>query len=203
MIKQGDMIRVLRSGAYEEPHEVKVVYVDEETIGVEYEENLNLHSCGGLAKKGHGWYIRNEKGFIEEIVKDARFDELDEELLKQIDNNTVEGINIRINGNFIRVENREKEILLLANLKQDKIIKLTEIENKLEKKIINHILGRFEIKKGYGIDDNFKLTKVIEKQKEEDRKPVRHAKKKVINTKKVYETEEDLLRELGVDATPF
>ena len=58
-VKVGDRVRAIRDDR-DRRLEVKigsVVEVEGFCIGVDFDSEINGHTCGGLARMGHGWYL--------------------------------------------------------------------------------------------------------------------------------------------------
>lgn len=64
MFKIGDRVRYIGGFCLikikPDEDEGTVVIVDGDSVGVEWDRNVDGHDCDGLCKSGHGWYIGKE-----------------------------------------------------------------------------------------------------------------------------------------------
>lgn len=57
---EGDRVKLVRSRwrtGLSDGMTGTIVEIDAEQVGIEFDENFGGHNLGGLAKRGHGWWV--------------------------------------------------------------------------------------------------------------------------------------------------
>lgn len=191
-----------------------IVNFESNVYGVELDEQLYLHNCGGACKNGHGWFCKESQFDLESSSPFCRLIEKDEELLEQIRKGTIVGIRVKQNGKMIMYIRDDSSKLLVFRDTDRKLLNYKCL-NEAEKKLILHICEAKRIKIGYTLDDNYNFIeyseeeeKAIIKALEEEVKPIEEIlptpeikampKPEVKKDGDYIESEEELYRMLGI-----
>lgn len=173
-----------------------VVYEGDTQLGIQFSKDYGLHNCNEYGNNGCCWYIDKHPSKFALLNVNARFDKGNDDIFEQfINHKEVNGFKVAENGSLIKLIHDGKNVLIL-NYKLEKILS-TNISTEEEKVYANHVLSFYNILEGKGFDSNFNLADV---KKTEVTPVVKLPKMPEMPTvkQKVYETEEELLRSLGI-----
>jgi hypothetical protein len=182
-----------------------VVEHSDGNYGVELDHSyeLYLHDCNGKATPRWGWYFKEEELDEEMTSFNCRTSVRNKELTKTIRNNTNfcigdNNYSTRVNGAVISSFNHEERIAIIAN---NVLIRVSS-KSEEDDTYINHVLDCFKLDETKSVlhqqviaFTDADIPKEVAPSVEE---VVKNPETKKEEPPKVYATEEEMLRDLGI-----
>lgn len=188
-----------------------IICVERDVIGIELDELLYLHNCNGKCKNGHGWYCQRGHFELEGQSPLCRLILKNDELLKKIRSNELDGINVRHNGKLLIYTKEDGTKLIVIRESDKKILSMT-CKDEMDRIVILHIIDSKRVKEGFTLDESYnwveysekeeqKLLKELQSENEQEElnvEPPVTAQSDLEAKEEYFETEEEMLKAYGV-----